>query len=113
MHELGITQGILDMAITRAKEAESKKVLQINLVIGEASSIVDDCIQFYFDFASKETLAEGAKLNFTRIPLQMKCRDCGNTFNPEKESWACPQCQKWDVELIRGTEFYMESIEVD
>jgi len=113
MHELGITQEILDMAIAKAREAESKKVLRIDLVIGAASSIIDDCVQFCFDFVSKDTIAEGARLNFLRMPLEMKCRNCSHVFNPEKESWVCPQCQKWDVEIIRGTEFYMESIEVD
>jgi hydrogenase nickel incorporation protein HypA/HybF len=113
MHELGITQEILNIAINKAKEADSNKVLRIDLVIGEASSVVDDCIQFYFDFVSKGTIAEGARLNFNRVPLQMKCRDCGNSFRPEKEAWECPQCQKWDVEIIKGMEFYLESIEVD
>jgi hydrogenase nickel incorporation protein HypA/HybF len=113
MHELGITQEILNIAVTKAREADSNKILQIDLVIGDASSIVDDCVQFCFDFVSKETIAEGAKLNFHRVPLQMKCRKCSSMFNPEKESWACPQCREWDAEIVGGTEFYMESIEVD
>jgi len=113
MHELGITEEILNIAITKAREADSKKVLQINLVIGDASSIVGDCVQFCFDFVSRDTIAEGARLNFQRIPLQMKCRNCGNQFHPEKEPWVCPQCQRWEVDIIKGTEFYMESIEVD
>ena len=113
MHELSITQEILDIAIAKAQEAASKKILQIDLVIGDASSIIDDCVQFCFDFVSKDTIAEGARLNFQRIPIQMKCRNCGNLFHPEKETWECPQCQKWEVDMIKGTEFYMESIEVD
>jgi hydrogenase nickel incorporation protein HypA/HybF len=113
MHELSITQGILDIAISKAKEVESKKVLQIDLVIGEASSVIDDCIQFYFDIASRGTMAEGAKLNFNRKPLKVKCRDCGTEFNPGKEAWECPQCGKWDIQMTGGMEFYMESIEVE
>ena len=113
MHEFGVTHEILNIAIAKAKDADSKKVLEINLVIGDASSIVDDCVQFCFDFISKETIAQGAKLNFHRVPLQMKCRKCNNVFKPEKESWVCPQCNEWDVDIVGGTEFYMDSIEVD
>jgi hydrogenase nickel incorporation protein HypA/HybF len=113
MHELSITQGILDVAINKAKETGSGKVLQIDLVIGEASSVVDDCIQFYFDIIGKGTIAEGARLNFNRRPLEMKCNGCGTVFNPGKEDWECPKCRKWDVQLKGGKEFYMESIEVE
>jgi len=113
MHELSVTQGILDMAIEKALEAGSKRVTDIYLVIGDASSIIDDCVQFSFDFVSKDTIAEGARLHFQRIPLQVRCRDCGDVFRPQKESWECPQCKKWEVDIIKGKEFYMESIEVD
>jgi hydrogenase nickel incorporation protein HypA/HybF len=113
MHELSITEEILNIAIAKAREAKAEKVIQINLVIGDASSIVGECVQFCFDFVSKASIAEGAKLNFQRIPLQMKCRNCGCIFNPQRESWTCPQCGEWNVEIISGKEFYMESIEVD
>jgi len=113
MHELSITQEILNIALDKAKEAEANRVLQINLVIGEISSVVDDCVQYYFDFISKDTIAHGAKLNFRRIPLQVKCRICGHEFSPSGEHWKCPVCQQWDAEIIGGNEFYMESIEVE
>lgn len=113
MHELGITKEILAIAIAKAQEENSKKVLQINLVIGDGSSVIDDCVQFYFDFESKETMAEGARLNFLRIPLQLKCRNCDSIFVPEKGSWECPKCGEWDSEIIKGNEFYMDSIEVE
>jgi hydrogenase nickel incorporation protein HypA/HybF len=113
MHELSLTEEILNIAIAKAREADSKKISEINLVIGDASSIVGDCVQFCFDFISKQTIAEGARLNFTRVPLQMKCLHCGTLFNPEKEAWACPECREWTAEIISGKEFYMESIEVE
>ena len=113
MHELSITKGILDLAIAKAREANSDRIVQIDLVIGDASSIIDDSVQFCFDFVSRDTIAQGARLNFHRVPVEMKCRRCGSLFGPEAVSWACPKCSEWDVEMVRGTEFYMESIEVD
>jgi hydrogenase nickel incorporation protein HypA/HybF len=113
MHELSITEEILNIAITKAREAQAEKVIEINLVIGDASSIVGECVQFCFDFISRETIAAGATLNFERRPLQMRCRNCNSIFGPEKESWTCPQCQDWSVEIVSGKEFYMDSIEVE
>ena len=113
MHELSVTQGILDIALEKAREARASRITTINLVIGELSSIVDDCVQFYFDFLSKESIASDAKLSFTRIPMQVRCRGCRFSFSPDKSAWSCPQCGKWDAEITAGQEFYIDSIEVE
>lgn len=113
MHELSVTQGVLDIALEKAREAQAKRITKINLVIGELSSIVDDCVQFYFDFLSDDSIASGATLYFTRIPAQVRCRNCGLSFAPGKSSWSCPQCGKWDVEITAGQEFYVDSIEIE
>jgi hydrogenase nickel incorporation protein HypA/HybF len=113
MHELSITQQILDIAVNKAGEAGAASVKRINLVIGDMSSVLDDCVQFYFDFLSKESIAQGAQLSFERIPIKVLCRGCGHSFNPQGETWRCPQCQEWNVEVMAGNEFYLESIEVE
>ena len=113
MHELAITQSMFDLVLEQAKKAEAKKVGKINLVIGEMTGVVGDCVQFYFDFLSSDSIASGATLSFTRIPMQVRCRNCGLSFSPDKSSWSCPQCGKWDAEIIAGQEFYIDSIEVE
>ena len=113
MHELGVTQGILDIALDKAKAAKAEKITKINLVIGEMSGIIDDCVQFYFDFLSKDSIANGTILSFKRIPMRVCCRKCGFSFSPDKSLWSCPQCNQWDVEIIAGREFYIDSIEVE
>jgi len=113
MHELGVTQAILDIALDKAKAAKAEKITKINLVIGEMSGIVDDCVQFYFDFLSKDSIASGTILFFKRIPMQVRCRKCGFSFLPKNSLWSCPQCNEWDVEIIAGREFYVDSIEVE
>ena len=113
MHELSVTQSILDIALKKAEEVEASRIEKINLVVGEMSSIVDDCVQFYFDFLSKDTIASDATLTFKRIPAQVRCRNCGFSFSPDGSSWSCPKCGKWDVDILAGQEFYVDSIEVE
>jgi len=113
MHELSVTQAMLDIALDKAKAAKAEKITKINLVIGEMSGIVDDCVQFYFDFLSKDSIASGTTLSFKRIPMQVRCRKCGSSFSPDNSLWSCPQCNEWDVEIIAGREFYVDSIEVE
>jgi len=113
MHELGVTQQILEVILKKAKEAEAEKVTRINLVIGEMTGIVDDSVQFYFDLLSKDSIAGGAILSFERVSTLMRCRRCGFSFTLDKSLWSCPQCKEWDAEVVAGREFYIDSIEVE
>ncbi len=113
MHELAITQSMFDLVLEQARKAEAKKVGKINLVIGEMTGVVGECMQFYFDFFSKGTLTEGAALSFTMIPPKVQCRGCGKTSELKEFDWTCPYCQSSSLEIIAGQELFVESIEVE
>ena len=113
MHEYSITQSMLSLALEKASEANASKVTQINLVLGELSGVVDECVQFYFDFLSKDTIAAGAALSFTRTPTRLRCLKCEQAFSPRDHDWSCPDCHEAGIEIISGRECYMESIEVE
>lgn len=113
MHEFTVTENIVRIALDKANEAEASQVFQINIVIGELSGLVPDCIQFYFDFLSKDTVAENATLHFGSIPAQLRCRTCSLFFQPENSDWTCPNCHDWNVEIVKGRELYIESMEVE
>ena len=113
MHELSVTQGMLEIALRHAQQAGAQRIIHINLVIGDLTSIVDDSIQFYFDFISQDTIAEGAQLVFQRTPATFRCRDCGNTFTPGERDFTCSNCGGMKVKVIAGNEFRVESIEVE
>jgi hydrogenase nickel incorporation protein HypA/HybF len=77
------------------------------------SGVVDDSVQFYFDFLSRNTIAEGAKLVFDRRPTVYRCRTCETTYEPQGYDWVCPACGALTFEVLSGREFRVESIEVD
>jgi hydrogenase nickel incorporation protein HypA/HybF len=113
MHELAVTQEVLRIALDKAREVKAKRVTDINLVIGELSGIIDDSVQFYFDFLAKDSIAEQAKLHFKRVDTKVCCRQCGIDFQPEILPAICPSCQAVDARIKSGREFFVESIEVD
>ena len=113
MHELGITENIVNIALAKAGEAQASRISQINVVIGEMSGFVADCIQFYFDFLRKDTIAQGALLHFESVPPQLRCRNCSAIFQPQDTLWSCPKCQGQSVEIFKGRELYIESMEVE
>jgi hydrogenase nickel incorporation protein HypA/HybF len=113
MHEAAITESMLSLALEKAGEAKAKKITRINLVIGELSGVVGECVQFYFDAISRNTIAEGAALSFENKPTQIRCRKCQIVFSPVNHEWSCPQCHEIGLEIVSGRECYMESIEVE
>ncbi|MFC1949380.1 hydrogenase maturation nickel metallochaperone HypA [Chloroflexota bacterium] len=113
MHEFSITQSILNIALEKAEEAKASRVTNINLVVGELSGVVDDCVEFYFDFMSKDTIAAGASLSFSHPPVQLRCQNCSTVFSPDGVVWTCPGCQQRGIEIISGRELYIESLEVE
>jgi hydrogenase nickel incorporation protein HypA/HybF len=113
MHELGVTQNILQIALEHAQKAGAGKIHRIHLVIGGLSGVVHESVQFYFDFVSKDTLAEGAQLVFKRVPARFRCRKCAEEFEFQGENWNCPACQAPGPDIISGREFYLESLEVE
>ena len=94
MHELSITQSILDITLRYAEKANAKRVTDLYLVIGQLSSVVDESVQFYWDFISKDSIADGATLHFKRIPIEMKCNVCQTQFKPNGEVFTCPTMRK-------------------
>ena len=113
MHELAVTQSILDISLRHAQKVDAKRIVTINLVVGKFSSVVDDSVQFYWDMIAEGTIAQGARLHFERIPAEMKCLDCGLTFEPNDETFVCPECLSPKVRISKGEELRVESIDVE
>lgn len=112
MHELSVTENILEIATTHAIRNEAKKVSDINIIIGQLSSIVDDSVQFYWDIISKDTICDLSQLHFERKEAVFLCSDCKTEFAPGHEIIPCPNCGSINLQLLSGEEFYLESIEI-
>jgi hydrogenase nickel incorporation protein HypA/HybF len=60
------------------------------------------------------TIAEGAQLHFQRIPAHLKCKDCGLLYSlAGNQLDACPACESFQVQIITGKEFQLNSIEIE
>lgn len=113
MHELAVTESILNIAVKHAQQAQASKVTDLYLVIGRLASIVDDSVQFYWDIISNDTVCQGAKLHFQRVPAAMLCLDCSQEYTLDGELTPCPHCQSSRVKVVSGDQFWLDSIEIE
>ena len=77
MHELALTQSIIDIVVSEQEKQGFKDVKEIRLKVGEYSGIVPDYIKDFFPTVSKGTCAEKAALVISFIPAEIKCQECG------------------------------------
>lgn len=113
MHELSVTEGLIQVVSDEVKKKNLPKVTAITIVIGDLTSIVDESIQFYFNIMTKGTVLEDAVLQFKRIAPEFVCTACGHLFTGRSIGISCPDCGGKSIVADKGQEFYIESLEVD
>jgi len=113
VHELSVTESLLNLAMRHAQQAGAVRVTDLHLVIGQLSSIVDESVQFYWDMISEGTLCEKARLHFERIPAKFHCLDCDEEYQLPGELIACPRCKGEHLKIVAGDEFRLDHMEVE
>jgi hydrogenase nickel incorporation protein HypA/HybF len=108
MHELGLTQEILEMV---ARQANERQVRRVVLEIGKLSCVLPDAIRFCFDLCAAGTLAEGAELEITQPPGLGRCRQCGAEFALHSVLGRCA-CGSGDIEWLSGEELRIKAMEI-
>lgn len=116
MHELPIVKSIFDLCVKHAAANNVKKIITVNLKVGEVSDLQDEWIQRYFDFLSKGTIVEGARLNIERVPLVVRCKACSESFSvnirDRQKKVECPKCRGTEFAYVSGREYTVDSMEV-
>jgi Zn finger protein HypA/HybF involved in hydrogenase expression len=109
MRDFNLTQNLLDTAL---KNAGSRQIVRVNLLIGPFSEEREASIAAYWRDLAKGTFGEGAELHFDQLPVEMKCLDCSGTFYLDEEVSMCKYCCSERVQRLSGDEIRLESIEV-
>ncbi len=112
MHELGIIQSAVGMAVETARAQGATQVHVLRMRVGALSGVVPDALQFAFEFACQGTMAEGATLEIETIPATCWCAQCQREFTSDDFLSDCPHCHTVSNELRRGRELELASVEV-
>ena len=109
MHELSLATGIVETVV---KHADGRRVTSVEMRIGTLRQVVPESLEFYFGICSRDTVCEGAALDQEIIHARLSCRSCNTEWELSEPDFRCRTCAGTDVEVIAGTEFEVDSIEV-
>jgi hydrogenase nickel incorporation protein HypA/HybF len=123
MHEFSMMENILRIALIEARNYSAKRILVINLVVGELTFLNIDQLRFAFEILSEGTLAEEAELNIETMAARIKCSRCGYDGpilyeGPEDHLGyvvaflKCRICENRDLDLVSGKECVIKSLKV-
>jgi hydrogenase nickel incorporation protein HypA/HybF len=112
MHELSLTQSLIDIVEDYARREGFNRVNVLKLSFGRLAGIDAGALEFTFEIQSKGTKAEGARLEFDILPAVLYCKTC-NEGSPSEDFFSlCPICGGGEVILAGGTE-ELKLVEMD
>jgi hydrogenase nickel incorporation protein HypA/HybF len=113
MHEMSLALNIVEIITNKAREEEAEKITEIELEIGQLAGVEQHALEFCMEAACRDSLAEGARVTYYPVEALARCGECGHEFTPEFIYDRCPSCNGFRVDVVKGKEFKIRSINID
>jgi hydrogenase nickel incorporation protein HypA/HybF len=114
MHELTIAREMVRVVKDSLTSGQLSRLKCINLLIGKATAVQEDCLRFGFEAMAKDTPLSGIEVSIEYVVPLFRCKACGKEF--ESEEWfysACPECGRFGCDLLRGDELLVASVDLE
>lgn len=110
VHELSLCEAIAGVV---RPHAAGRHVDVVRVRVGALRQVVPESLEFCWTLIREYESMPDAELELELVPAEVVCRSC--TRHSEIESrWSvcCPHCESADVEVVRGNEFLVTSLDV-
>lgn len=115
MLEVQLASDAARVVLDEAARGKVMKVLEVDLSIGAMRQVDEDLFKRQLSAYFENTLASGAQIKITRIPVTMRCKQCGEVYDVtvgDKSTYECPKCGSAERELQTGMEFGLNDMKV-
>jgi hydrogenase nickel incorporation protein HypA/HybF len=121
MHEFSISSEIVSTVLDTAEKNHGKKVVLIQLEIGELTLLNLEQVTFWIQELLKGSVAEGAKIKVKIIKARISCEACGyegENSSDQKDLFhhliplSCPKCGSIQIQVEKGRECTLKKIQV-
>ncbi len=113
MHEYSLALSVLDIAETYSKKANSNKIIEVEIEVGEVSGVVPEALEFALENLKNDSIITNAKIRIHIQKAQAKCLSCNKTFQTSQLYTDCPACHSYEIEFLSGKELRVKSILFD
>jgi len=112
---------IVSKVIEAAEAGGGRRVHRVSLSIGALTHLAEDQLRTAFGALTRGTIAEGARLEVTRVPARVRCLQCGYGGTPPEAHLGgappvpltlCPECGEI-AEIAAGRECLVRDIEIE
>jgi hydrogenase nickel incorporation protein HypA/HybF len=113
MHEMSITQNILDDVDEHLINVQYSRIIDIKIKVGELTALDPSSLLFCYDVLTKGTKFEGVELKVEEVPLRGHCNDCQSEINIDNFLFLCGNCGSTNVTITSGEELILSEINVE
>jgi hydrogenase nickel incorporation protein HypA/HybF len=110
LHELSIAESVVRIA---SRQADGRRVMKVQMKVGYLRQVVPSALSFGFGLLAEGTPVEGAKLEMEQVPAEGRCRGCGVESLLVDFPLQCGGCGGFDLEILKGEELMVESLELE
>lgn len=112
MHEMALAESVIDLVEDAARANKVSRVRTVVIEIGALSHVSPEAMRFCFDAVSRDSVADGARLEIVTVAGAGWCLDCGKTVALAERFGACPECGRHHVQMTAGDEMRVKEVEV-
>lgn len=111
MHEFSIVSQLVERVIEEARKRGAKRVIEVELEVGQLSFLNPEQMRFAYNILSKGTVLEKSHLIINTLDARVRCKICGFDGKPDYTDdvtyhistpvFLCPVCGN-PVEVLEG-----------
>jgi hydrogenase nickel incorporation protein HypA/HybF len=113
MHEMSLSEGIVELIRDAARRDGFSAVRTVRLEIGALAPVEVESLRFCFDVVTRGSCAEGASLEIVVTPGAAWCLACSRPIEIDDPLCDCPLCGSRQVQVTGGSGMRVKELEVE
>ncbi len=112
MHEMALATSVLQIVEDTARRHGAERVSAVRLEIGGLSHVESEALRFSFDVVTRDSLADGARLEIVVTAGTAWCMRCSGSVALERLGDPCPCFGSYQLQVTGGDEMRVKDIEI-
>jgi len=109
---MALANSVLQIVEDTARRHGAHRVSAVRLEIGRLSHVESEALRFSFDVVTRDSLAEGARLEIMATAGMAWCMRCSDSIALDRLGDPCPRCGSYQLQVTGGDDMRVRDIEI-